>query len=364
MTLDDLLKGPSSWLAVGEQHGTVVSSRIRLARNLRGAAYPGWAGEEECARIWHDLKPILTGLDALQPSLAVEMNGLRELDKQVLFERHLISREHAEKGKGSGMVARQDEQVSVLVNEEDHLRLQALCPGLALDKVWSLIDRVDTAIEKHVRYAFSTRLGYLTACPSNVGTGMRASVMLHLPGLVLMEEINPIVKGMSKIGLAVRGLWGEGTEATGNMFQLSNQVTLGEKEENIIANLEQIVLEVVEHEKNARIRLMQEREMLVRDHVGRAYGILSNAHILSSKEALDLLSGLRLGIDLGIMESLDGRVVDDLLLWSQPGHLQKLEEKKLKMKDRDRARANLVRIRLDESLNSSRRTRKSQSTHE
>ena len=226
------------------------------------------------------------------------------------------------------------------------------------------IDEVDSALEQEVQYAFGVHLGYLTACPTNVGTGLRASVMLHLPGLVLMNEMNPIIKGMGKIGLAVRGLWGEGTEATGNMFQISNQVTLGEKETDIIAELEQIVLEVVEHEKNARIRLLQDREMLTRDHVGRAYGILANAHILTSKEALDLLSGLRLGIDLNILDSLDGRVVDELLLLTQPGHLQKLEGRRLKPKERDRARAEQVRSRMRDARKPALRTKKSQTSHE
>ena len=190
----------------------------------------------------------------------------------------------------------------------------------------------------------------MTACPTNVGTGMRASVMLHLPGLVLMNEINPVVKGMSKIGLAVRGLWGEGTEAIGNMFQISNQITLGEKEEEIIANIEQIVLEIIEHEKNARVRLVDKKDSIVRDHVGRAFGILAYAHILTSKEALDLLSGLRLGIDMGILKSIDRRSIDELLLLTQPGHLQKVEGKALKPKERDRARAKLVRDKLSPYL--------------
>ncbi len=364
MKIDRLLTDPGSWLGESESGGTVISSRIRLARNLRGAAYPGWAGEEECERIWQELKTVLEGLETLKPSLSTEMTELEELDRQILFERHLISREQAEKGKGSGVVARTDERMAVMVNEEDHLRIQGLRPGLSLHQIWEEIDTLDTEIEKHSRYAFSARLGYLTACPSNVGTGLRASVMLHLPGLVLMNEINPIVKGMGKIGLAVRGLWGEGTEATGNMFQISNQVTLGESEKNIIANLEKIVLEVVEHEKNARGRLVQERELLLKDHVGRAYGILSNAHILTSKEALDLLSGLRLGIDLDILKSLDGRIVDELLLLTQPGHLQKIEGKKLKPKERDRARARLVRQKLSDALKPVRRTKKSQTNHE
>jgi len=359
VNIDEFVNRPSSsWVAAGDETGLVVSSRIRLARNLRGSAFPGWAGDDECERIWKELEPVLEHLEIMQPCFSAEIHGLSDLDKQILFERHLISREQAERGRGSGVVGKIDESLAIMINEEDHLRIQSLRPGLALREAWKVIDQVDTAIENHVRYAFSPRLGYLTACPTNVGTGIRASVMLHVPGLVLMDEMNPIIKGMGKIGLAVRGLWGEGTEAIGNMFQISNQVTLGEKEDGIISNLEHIVLEVVEHEKNARIRLLEEREMLVRDHVGRAYGILTNAHILTSKEALDLLSGLRLGIDLKIQKSLDGRIVDELLLLVQPGHLQKIEAKKLKPKDRDRARARLIRNRLLEALKVSRRAEK------
>jgi protein arginine kinase len=365
VNIGDFVNRPTnSWLAPGDENGLVISSRIRLARNLRGAAFPSWAGEEECTRIWGELEPVLAGLDPLQPGFSADMPGLTDLDKQILFERHLMSREMAEKGAGSGLVGSLDERLAIMVNEEDHMRIQSLRAGMALREAWDAITALDTEIEKHVRYAFSPKLGYLTACPSNVGTGMRASVMLHLPGLVLMNEMNPIIKGMGKIGLAVRGLWGEGTEATGNMFQISNQVTLGEREEDIIANLEQIVLEVVEHEKNARIRLMEERDLLVRDHVGRAHGILMNAYILSSKEALDLLSGLRLGIDVEVLEGIDGRIVDELLLLTQPGHLQKIEGKKLKPKDRDEARAHIIRTRLAEAVKPKRRNKKSQSTHE
>ncbi len=349
MKIDDLLKQPGAWLAPGKDTGTVVSSRIRLARNLKESAFPGWAGEEECERIWKELQPVLESIKTIQNPFSLSMADLDELEKQVLFERHLISREQAEKGKGSGLVAATNESLAVMVNEEDHLRLQSMRPGLDLQQTWKAIDAVDTAIEKQVSYAFSARLGYLTACPTNVGTGLRASVMLHVPGLVLMNEISPIIKGMSKIGLTVRGLWGEGTEATGNMFQISNQITLGDSEEHIISNLEQIVLELVEHEKNARTRLMDRKDPILKDHVGRAYGILSNAHILSSKEALDLLSGLRLGIDLGIFKNMNRRVIDELLLLTQPAHLQKVEDKKLRPKDRDRARATLVRARLAEA---------------
>jgi len=349
MNLEEFLTGTGGWASFGVGAGTVVSSRIRLARNIKNAAFPGWAGEEECEKIWNDLKGSLVELDTMKPALAVAMADLSSLDKQILLERHLISREHADKGKGSGLVVREDEEIAIMVNEEDHLRLQAMRPGLDLHQTWERIDQADTQVEGEVRYAFSPKLGYLTACPTNVGTGIRASVMLHLPALVLMEEITPIIKGMGKIGLAVRGLWGEGTEATGNLFQISNQITLGDSEENIISNLEQIVLEIVEHEKNACARLMEKKETSVRDHVGRAYGILTNAHILTSKEALDLLSALSLGVGLRILKNVDRQVIDELLLLTQPGHLQKISGGTLKPKERDQARAELVRTKLSGS---------------
>ncbi|MBW7908396.1 MAG: protein arginine kinase [Kiritimatiellae bacterium] len=346
MTITDLMKQPSAWLAVGGGEGPVVSSRIRLARNVRDAAFPGWAGEEECDRLWKRIQPIMESLPCLKPSFSLAMESLDELQKQILFERHLISREHAEKKKGSGLVFRGDETLSAMVNEEDHLRLQGMRPGLSLRAIWQEVNQLDNEVEEQLRYAFSPKLGYLTACPTNVGTGMRASVMLHLPGMVLMNEIGPVIKGMGKIGLAVRGLWGEGTEAAGNMFQISNQMTLGDSEEQILTVIDQIVRELIDHERNARERLMERRETILRDHVGRSFGILANAHFLTSKEAMDLLSGLRLGIDLGILTSVSGRVVDELLLLTQPGHLQQIEDKALKPKERDRHRARLVREKL------------------
>lgn len=346
MNLDELIRQPGAWLDVEHDSVVVVSSRIRLARNLRESAFPGWAGAEECERIWRELRPVLVSLPSLHPCEAVGMEELDEVARVILFERHLISREQAEKGRGSGLVFRKDEGLSVMVNEEDHLRLQCMKPGLDLTATWEAITRLDSDLEKHVEYAFSGRLGYLTACPTNVGTGLRASVMLHLPGLTLMNEINPIMKGMAKIGLAVRGLGGEGTEATGNMYQISNQMTLGEDEPTIIRNLEQVVQEIIEHERNARARLMEKKEIVVRDHVGRAYGILRHAHLLSSKEALDLLSGLRLGIDLGILKNVARRTADELMLVTQPGHLQRLAARALRPKDRDRVRAQEVRSRL------------------
>ncbi len=345
--IDDLLKQPGAWLKVGSDTEVIVSSRVRLARNVADRPFPGWATEESSVQLWQELCKILVGLLDDDAPLALEMAGLSRVDRGVLVERHLISRDlSAAKGHGSGLVLKRDESIAIMINEEDHLRLQAMSPGLVLRDLWRRIDAIDTAIERQVRYAYSPRLGYLTACPTNVGTGMRASVMLHLPGLVLMNEVNSIIKGVNKIGLAVRGLWGEGTDASGNMFQISNQTTLGEREENIIGRLEQIVLEIAEHEKNARARLLQKRENTLRDHVGRAFGILAHAYLLNSRETLDLLSALRLGIDMGIVVNWKKIVLDELFLLIQPGHLQKLEGRHIGSEKRDLARARLVRERL------------------
>jgi protein arginine kinase len=346
--LDDLVKQPGAWLDVGGATGVMVSSRVRLARNLAGEAFPGWAGEEESVRIGNALRPALETLPLLAEPLVIAMADLGRMDRAVLVERHLISRDLAEKGRGSALILKRDETLAVMLNEEDHLRMQAMSPGLNLAACWKLVDALDNEIESRVTYAFSPRLGYLTACPTNVGTGMRASVMLHLPGLVLLNEMGGIINGVTKIGLAVRGLWGEGTDASGNMFQISNQVTLGETEPAIIGRLEQIVLEVAEHEKNARLRLVQQKEASIRDHIGRAYGILSQAHLLNSKETLDLLSALRLGMDLGLVREWRQADIDELFILIQPGHLQKWEGKAIGAEKRDMVRARLVRERLAE----------------
>jgi protein arginine kinase len=255
----------------------------------------------------------------------------------------LISRELAAKDEGCGVLVSPDDCLTIMGNEEDHIRIQSLRPGLALAEAWKAADQVDDQLEAELTYAFSPKLGYLTSCPSNVGTGMRASVMLHLPGLVLMEEMDPVINGISKIGLAVRGLWGEGTEAAGNMFQVSNQITLGRREDEIIAHLEQIVLELIEHENNARIRLMNDRSLVVEDHVARALGILSNARMMSSGEALNLLSTLRLGIDLGLVDEFSRRDIDMLFIATQPAHLQKQTGQALEPDARDAKRANMLR---------------------
>ena len=345
-TVDELVKQPGAWLKVGENTGIIVSSRVRLARNICGRRFPGWAGEEEAVRLLHDLNPVLARLETCRDPVMLEISSLNRMEKEILIERHLMSRDMAEKGKGSAVVLKRDESIAIMVNEEDHIRMQAMSPGLNLRNLWKQIDAVDSEIESNVEYAFSPQVGYLTACPSNVGTGIRASVMLHLPGLVLMNEINSIIKAVSKMGLAVRGLWGEGTDAAGNMFQLSNQTTLGETEQVIVERLEKVVLEIDEHEKNSRNRLLEQKENYIRDHFCRAVGILTHAHMLNSKETLEMLSALRLGLELGIINGWPRAMIDELFLLTQPGHLQKLEGRVIGSEKRDLARARLIRQKL------------------
>ncbi len=345
MTLDDMVRGHGSWLESGVDEGPVISSRIRLARNIEEYSFPGWENEEGKRAVWEKCDGVFQSSSVA--FIRWGMAETTELDKEILFERHLISQELAANDVGCGVFVSPDECLSIMVNEEDHIRIQSLQPGLNLMAAWQAADGIDDELEAELTYAFSPKLGYLTSCPSNVGTGLRASVMLHLPGLVLMEEMDPVINGISKIGLAVRGMWGEGTEAAGNMFQISNQITLGRREDEIIAHLEQIVLELIEHENNARTRLMNDRAMVVEDHVARAFGTLSNARMMTSGEALNLLSTLRLGLDLGLIDQFSRREIDMLFIAIQPAHLQKLENQELGPEDRDVVRAEMLRDFMD-----------------
>lgn len=350
MIVDDLIKRPGSWLSGGSDVGIVISSRVRLARNIRGVSFPGWAKEEECKLMCERVREALSEIDVLKDCLFFDISSLDQVDRDVLKERHLISNEFAEKGAGSALVVAENEHIAIMINEEDHLRLQAISPGRNLKAIWKNINDVDTALEESLDYAFSRQLGYLTACPSNVGTGLRASVMMHLSGLRLMDEIGPVVKGLEKMGFAVRGLLGEGSEAYGNMFQISNQSTLGETEDSIIEQLIEITDELAMHEKNARSRLMECRKPQILDQIGRAYGILTNAHVLPSREAVDLLSGLRLGVEMGLVKNLTISQINEILLMTQPGHLQKIECKNLAPDERDQVRARMVSDRLKEVI--------------
>ena len=330
----------------GPHDRIVMSSRVRLARNLKDAAFPGWAKKPERIRVLEMIQPVVESLPEMKGAFSGTMDSLSTLDKQMLVERHLISREHAAKTAGSGLVLNREETFCFMINEEDHLRMQALHPGLQLRQAWSAIDHADSALERKLVYAFSPELGYLTACPTNIGTGIRVSAMLHLPGLVLAEQINPIIQSVSKLGLAVRGLYGEGTEALGNVFQVSNQMTLGESEAAIVERLEKVLTQIIEHEENARATLLEKKPKTVYNHIGRAYGILANAHIISSKETMNLLSLMRLGVDAGLFPGTNRALVDELFILTQPAHLQKQHSEKLPAEERDLLRADMVRERL------------------
>jgi protein arginine kinase len=345
--ISSIISSPSDWLrAEGPHHDIVISSRVRLARNLSSHSFPGWAKKAERAQVLQEIKPLIEALPEMAESCSEELQNLSALDKQVLVEKHLISREQAARSAGSAVVINRRQTLSIMINEEDHLRMQALRSGLQLGSVFKMIDTVDTELEAGIDFAFHPTLGYLTACPTNVGTGMRASAMVHLPALVLSEQINQIIQAVNKIGLAVRGLYGEGTEAMGNLFQVSNQTTLGEKEEEIIGRLNTVIEKIIEHERNAREILLQKKLGTLLDQIGRAYGILTHAYSMSSKEALNLLSFVKLGIDLGFFPGDCREPVDELFMETQPAHLQKGSQQKLAAEERDSLRAEIVRAKL------------------
>ncbi|MDB6147626.1 MAG: putative ATP:guanido phosphotransferase, partial [Spartobacteria bacterium] len=307
---------------------------------------PGWAKKAERTSVLEMIKPRVEELSEMQDSFSELLQDLSAMEKQVLVERHLISREHAAKNVGSAVVMNRRQTLSIMINEEDHLRMQSIRSGLQLKQAFKLVDKVDSALENKLEFAYDAHLGYLTACPTNVGTGMRASAMLHLPGLVLSELINQVIQAVSKIGLAVRGLYGEGTEAMGNLFQISNQTTLGEKEDEIINRLSKVIETIIEKEHDARQVLIQKKSNTLSDQIGRAYGVLTYAHAMTSKEALNLLSVIKLGVDLGAFPEDRRLPIDELFIDTQPAHLQKTSQQKLTAEERDHLRAQIIRDRL------------------
>jgi len=345
MNLSEFLSSPGKRQS-GPHDRIVMSSRVRLARNVSDFLFPGWSKKPERMRAMETVRPAVEGLRQMQGAFSESMENLTALDKQILVERHLISREHAAKNTGSGLIISKDETIAVMINEEDHLRIQSIRSGLQIKEAWQAVDQFDSILEKRLEYAFSPTLGYLTACPTNLGTGIRVSAMLHLPALVLSEQINQIVQAVNKLGLAVRGLYGEGTEALGNVFQVSNQMTLGETETAIVERLSKVAAQIIEHEENARATLLENKPKVIFNHIGRAYGILANAHTITSKETMNLLSLLRLGMDIGLFPGADSRLAEELFLTTQPAHLQKSFAEKLTADERDLLRADMLRERL------------------
>ena len=355
MDIDRLTRRTGQWLrGRGPDSDIVISSRVRLARNL--ARYPFLTKANRATRqqIADELSGYLTAieLDSTDGPLEyIDVDTLAERDRMYLVESQLISREHAEASGARGVAIDDEQNIAVMVNEEDHLRMQILRSGFDLDRTWEIASELDDAVESHGTYAFSGSLGYLTACPTNVGTGIRVSVMLHLPALVMTKEIQKVYQALQKINLAVRGLYGEGSQAMGDFYQVSNQVTLGQKESQVLDRLRGIVTKTIEWERNARRTLVSEHRSSLHDQISRALGTLQNAQKISTEETLSLLSSVRLGVNVGLLDEIEISTVNELFIHTQPAHLQKRNNEELEKDERDAARATYIRQRLtaDES---------------
>ena len=344
-TVDNLLSAHAEITDSAETMCPVVlMTRIRLARNLARRPFPGRAKPEERDHVLQACREALQSTNSLKRSLSVTVGELDPLQRQVLVERHLISRELSGSEEGSGAIINRDQSVSVMINEEDHLRIQVLRTGFQLRKAWTTINALDSALEKRLDYAFSPNLGYLTACPTNLGTGMRASAMMHLPALVIAGHMEKVVRAVNQLGMVVRGLFGEGSDASGSVFQISNQTTLGESESGIVKRLQSVLQTIVENELNARDKLIEQDAHKLPDKIGRAYGTLRHGHVLTSSEAMNHLSLVRLGVDLGYFPSENRRVVDRLFIEAQPGHVHYASGRdKLQSEERDVLRATRMR---------------------
>ncbi len=347
MKLDDLVNQTCEWLkGTGPNSNIVISSRIRLARNLKRIPFSHWADKKQKEELLGKVKEVIAASNYTKGALFLLMQDLNNLDKQFLIERHLISKEHALRANHKAVVVCDREILSIMINEEDHLRTQVMQSGFNLEEAWQIIKRIDEEFEKKLQFAYSETWGYLTACPTNTGTGLRASVMLHLPALVMSKQINKVLQAITKLNLTARGFYGEGTEASGNFFQISNQVTLGHSEEDILDNIERIIKQVIGHEQNARKVLFEQDKAKIEDRIWRSFATLKNAHIITSKEAVDLFSKVRLGVDIGILKGLDIQTINRIFILIQPAHLQKIEGKLLSAQERDIKRAELIRKEL------------------
>lgn len=349
MNLDDLSKTSGEWLrGSGPESDIVMCSRVRLARNLADFPFTNRASRGEKSEIEAHVRSALDGVSTKLSFL--DVGDLSTLDRQFLVERQIISRELANGEGPRGVAISPQENVAVMVNEEDHLRIQYMMSGFRLHDVWDEINQIDDQLEESIAYAFSPQLGYLTACPTNVGTGIRVGVLLHLPGLVQTKQIDKVFRALQKINLAVRGLYGEGSQAYGDFYQISNQQTLGKSELELIRILSEVVPQVLQYERTARQALVTERRQHLHDQVSRAYGVLKTAQTISSEETMLLLSSVRMGINLGLIDDLSISTVNELFIQTQPASLQKLRGDELGVEERNVARASYLRSRLTNGL--------------
>jgi protein arginine kinase len=350
MNLNKLLPQLGEWLrGTGPEADVVISTRIRLARNVTGFPFITKATIPHKTEIEAKVREAIAKIETRPTLTFLSVAALLPLDRQFLVERQLISRELATVLEGPrGVAFDERESVSIMVNEEDHVRLQVMRSGLALDEAWEVINAVDDALEARLNYSFHTQFGYLTACPTNVGTGMRASVMLHLPALGITKQIEKVFKALQKINLVVRGLYGEGSRASGDLYQISNQVTLGRSEVRVLQEIREVIAMILQYERQARQVLVRERRQPEQDRVARAMGTLSSATMITSEETMELLSAVRLGIHLNLIDDVPANLVNELFIHTQSAHLQKLSGQTLDPEQRNSARARYLRDRLRE----------------
>ena len=343
--IESLLKSDNAELTQSTKRGApvVLSTRIRLARNLVDVPFPERASNSQRSDVMTRCADQIAELTQMKNGAFFDIAELSDLEKQVLVERHLISRELCESQSGSGVCINKDQTCSIMINEEDHLRIQFLRSGFSLRSIWKQIDRFDSSLENDLDLAFSQEFGYLTACPTNLGTGLRVSVMLHLPGLVISEHMDKVIRAVNQLGITVRGLFGEGSDATGHVFQISNQQTLGESEGEIMARLGSVFKTIIDHEINARFKYIEENRARLLDQIGRAFGALQNAHVINSNEAMNLLSLMRLAVDLRMLPEINRSDVDRLFIECQPGHIQYAAGVGIKPDARDLCRADILR---------------------
>jgi protein arginine kinase len=349
MKLSDLTSHAGEWLrGSGPMSEVVISSRIRLARNIAGYPFLARCSRGQRTTIEHKTRDTILESQISTQTLYVDLEQAPQADRDLLVERHLISKPHAAAEGARGVAVGENETVSIMINEEDHLRIQVLRSGLQLEEAWEQINKIDDALEAKLDYSFHPRFGYMTACPTNVGTGIRVSVMLHLPALKLTSEIEKVFRAAKDMRLAVRGLYGEGTEATGDFYQISNQTTLGKSEEEIISDFKhQVIPKIIDYEHHARRTLLNDKTVALDDKVFRALGVLRHARLITSEDTLSMLSHLRLGVNLGRVKDIDVRTINELFLLTQPAHLQKIQGKRLDGDARRQARAEYIRARLN-----------------
>lgn len=334
----------SSWyIEEGPESDIVVSSRVRLARNFKDYPFPFRMNKEQGEKIVSSTRNAVNNSQLASEFLFVDMAGLSLIDRQSLVEKHLISPDLADSKKASAAIVSKDEKISIMINEEDHLRIQCLYPGMQIEKAWELCNKIDVMLENNIEFAFSEKLGYLTCCPTNVGTAMRASYMLHLPALVMTGYISGVLEACTKLGVAVRGIYGENTEAAGAMFQVSNQVTLGQNENEILSNISNISTHIIEQERSLRNELYRQNPYRLEDGIFRSLGILSNARIMSSEEVFKHISQVRLGVTMGLVNGISLTVMNQILLLTQAGSLQKALGQPLSPDERDVKRAEMIR---------------------